>query len=65
VWNVIDIPRGAARVHGVLDHVFTHGTLMKEICNVLQMKDRGCATGTPKDFGPDFGLSSMLEGLAK
>ena len=38
---------------------------MKEICNVLQMKDRGCATGTPKDFGPDFGLSSMLEGLAK
>ena len=65
VWNVIDIPRGAARVHGVLDHVFSHGTLMKEICNVLQMKDRGCATGTPKDFGPDFGLSSMLEGLAK
>ena len=65
VWTVTDIPRGAARVHGVLDHVATHGTLMKEICNALQMKDRGCATGTPRDFGPDFGLSSMLEGLAR
>jgi virulence factor Mce-like protein len=64
VYNMIDHEKDAIRSHPVLDKVELNGQLTKELCNLLGMKQLGCTTGTVQDFGPDFGLTSMLEGLA-
>ncbi|MGV0852405.1 MCE family protein [Mycolicibacterium phlei] len=64
VYNMIDHEKEAIRAHPVLDKVETNGQMLKELCNLLGMKQLGCATGTIQDFGPDFGVVSMLEGLA-
>lgn len=63
-YNAIDQENGGARVHAQLEKVFLDGQLVKEICNVLGLRQLGCSTGTLEDFGPDFGISGMLEGLA-
>ena len=36
----------------------------KEICNLMGLRQLGCSTGTMQDFGPDFGLTYVLDGLA-
>lgn len=64
-YNAIDQRNGIARVHAQLEKVFFDSQLLKEVCNVLRLKELGCNTGTLRDFGPDFGMSAMLEGLAK
>jgi hypothetical protein len=38
--------------------------MAKEMCNLIGDKQLGCATGTIQDFGPDFGLTGMLELMA-
>lgn len=62
--NVMDQETGGARVHGLLERVALDGQLVKEVCNLMGMQELGCNTGTVSDFGPDFGMSGMLEGLA-
>ena len=37
---------------------------MKEVCNMMGLRQLGCSTGTLQDFGPDYGLTYMLDGLA-
>lgn len=64
VYNMIDHEKDAIRAHPTLDKVELNGQATKELCNLLGMKQLGCATGTIADFGPDFGVTSMLEGLA-
>lgn len=64
VYNMIDHEKDAIRAHPVLDKVELNGQFTKEVCNLLGMKQLGCTTGTIQDFGPDFGVTSMLEGLA-
>jgi hypothetical protein len=64
VYSMIDHEKDAMRAHPVLDKVELNGQFTKEVCNLLGMKQLGCATGTIHDFGPDFGVVSMLEGLA-
>ncbi|WP_319447699.1 MULTISPECIES: MCE family protein [unclassified Mycobacterium] len=64
VYNMVDQGKGAIRAHPTLDKIMLNGQLTKEMCNLLGMRQLGCATGTIQDFGPDFGLTSMLEGLA-
>ncbi|MEE3849437.1 MCE family protein [Gordonia sp. LSe1-13] len=63
-YNSIDQRNGIARVHAQLEKVFFDSQLVKEVCNVLRIRELGCNTGTLRDFGPDFGMSAMLEGLA-
>jgi len=63
-YNTIDQENGGARVHAQLEKVFFDGQLVKEVCNRLGLTHLGCATGTLRDFGPDFGVAGMLEGLA-
>lgn len=63
-YNVVNQQLGVARVHAQLDKVALDGQLVKEVCNVLGLRELGCATGTLRDFGPDFGVSAMLNGLA-
>ncbi|MGE2734579.1 MCE family protein [Mycolicibacterium vaccae] len=64
VYNMIDPEKQAIRAHPVLDKVELNTQALKELCNLLGMKQLGCSTGTLQDFGPDFGMVSMLEGLA-
>lgn len=64
VYNMIDPEKQAIRAHPVLDKIELNTQATKELCNLLGMKQLGCATGTIQDFGPDFGMTSMLEGLA-
>ena len=64
VYNAIDPNAGTLRVHGLIDKVFFNDQMAKEICNLVGAKQLGCATGTLKDYGPDFGLTGMLRLMA-
>jgi ABC-type transporter Mla subunit MlaD len=64
LYNVIDRKNGAARVHLLTDKVLFDSQTVKEMCNLLHLRQLGCSTGTLQDFGPDFGISYILDGLA-
>lgn len=61
VYNVVDPVAGSLRVHLLTDKVLLNSQFGKEICNLMGLKQLGCATGTLKDYGPDFGLTEMLD----
>lgn len=64
VWNVIDMDNGAVRLHALADKIVLDSQLAKEMCNLIGLRQLGCATGTLRDYGPDFGLTGMLELMA-
>lgn len=64
LYNVIDQKNGAARAHVLVDKVLFDSQTIKEVCNMMGLRQLGCSTGTLQDFGPDFGLSYVLDGLA-
>lgn len=64
IYNIIDPVAGSARAHALADKVLFNSQLAKEMCNLMGLKQLGCATGTPQDYGPDFGLTSMLDLMA-
>ena len=61
LYNVIDPVAGSGRAHGLLDKALLNSQYGKEICNLMGLKQLGCATGTLKDYGPDFGLTEILD----
>lgn len=65
VYNAIDDEAGSLRVHGLIDKVLFNGQMAKEICNLMGLRQLGCSTGTLADYGPDFGLTSMLDFMAQ
>ncbi len=64
IYNAIDRTNGSLRIHVLLDKVLFDTQTVKEVCNMMGLRQLGCSTGTMQDFGPDFGISSMLDGLA-
>jgi virulence factor Mce-like protein len=64
IYNTIDQTNGSVRVHVLVDKVLFETQTVKEVCNMMGLRQLGCSTGTLQDFGPDFGLSYMLDGLA-
>ncbi len=64
LYNIIDRENGAARAHILLDKVLFDSQTVKEVCNLMHLRQLGCSTGTLQDFGPDFGVSYILDGLA-
>ncbi|MFB1295830.1 MlaD family protein [Mycobacterium sp. pW049] len=64
LYNAIDRTNGAVRVHVLTDKVLFDTQTVKEMCNMMGLRQLGCSTGTLQDFGPDFGLSYVLDGLA-
>ncbi|RWA15734.1 hypothetical protein MBRU_09285 [Mycolicibacterium brumae DSM 44177] len=64
VYNAIDYQAGAVRFHILVDKLLFNGQFTKEVCNLMSLKQLGCATGTLRDYGPDFGLNTMFEFLA-
>jgi virulence factor Mce-like protein len=63
LYNAIDHTNGSVRVHVLVDKVLFETQAVKEVCNMMGLRQLGCSTGTMQDFGPDFGLSYMLDGL--
>ncbi|MGY0480443.1 MCE family protein [Mycobacteroides abscessus] len=64
LYNIIDQDNGAVRTRAMVDHILFDSQHIKEICNLMGLRQLGCSTGTMKDFGPDFGLTYILDGLA-
>jgi ABC-type transporter Mla subunit MlaD len=64
LYNVIDRENGAIRVHILSDKLLFDSQTVKEVCNLMHLRQLGCSTGTLQDFGPDFGVSYILDGLA-
>lgn len=63
LYNIVDKTNGSARAHVLVDKVLFDTQTVKEMCNMMGLRQLGCSTGTLQDFGPDFGLSYMLDGL--
>ncbi len=63
-YNAIDQQAGAGRVHVNIDKIALDGQMVKQVCNLLQLRQLGCATGKTSDMGPDFGVTAMLAGIA-
>lgn len=64
LYNTVDQNNGAIRVHGLLDRALTDSQATKELCNLMHLRQLGCSTGTLQDYGPDFGLTYILDGMA-
>ncbi|OBJ18488.1 MCE family protein [Mycobacterium colombiense] len=64
LYNTVDQNNGAIRVHGLLDKALTDSQSAKELCNLMHLRQLGCSTGTLQDYGPDFGLTYILDGLS-
>ena len=64
MYNIVDHDNNNARVHLLTDKLIFETQTVKEVCNLMHLRQLGCSTGTLQDFGPDFGLSYMLDGLA-
>ncbi|MEZ0365258.1 MCE family protein [Mycobacterium sp. pUA109] len=64
LYNVIDENAGSVRAHLLVDKMLLNGQFAKEVCNLMGLKQLGCATGTLNDYGPDFGLTGMLNLMA-
>jgi virulence factor Mce-like protein len=64
LYNIVDQRNGAARAHFSTEKMFLDGQFSKEVCNLMGLRQLGCSTGTLQDYGPDFGLTYVLDGLA-
>lgn len=60
-YNIIDDNAGSLRAHLLVGKTLFHSQFGKEICNLMGLRQLGCATGSLADYGPDFGLSAMLD----
>lgn len=64
LYNAVDQNNGSLRVHALTDKILVDTQYAKEVCNLMHRRQLGCSTGTLQDYGPDFGLTYVLDGLA-
>lgn len=64
IYNIIDQRNGAIRAKVLTDKALFDTQTLKEVCNMMGLRQLGCSTGTLQDFGPDYGLTYVLDGLA-
>lgn len=64
LYNIVDPVNHVARAHLLTDKVIFDSQMGKEICNLMGLRQLGCSTGTLQDYGPDFGLTYVLDGLS-
>ena len=60
LYNMVDPIGGSFRAHLLVDKLVMNSLFTKEICNLMGLKQLGCATGTLRDYTPDFGLGTVL-----
>ncbi|MCV7075129.1 MCE family protein [Mycobacterium szulgai] len=63
-YNAIDRANGSVRAHFLTDRMIFDSQVVKEVCKMMGLRQLGCSTGTLQDFGPDFGLTYVLDGMA-
>lgn len=63
-YNIVDRANGAVRARFLTDRMIFDSQMTKEVCNLMGLRQLGCSTGTLQDFGPDFGLTYVLDGMA-
>ncbi|WP_166902827.1 MlaD family protein [Mycobacterium sp. DL440] len=63
--GAIDMQNGMLRVGAHFDNVFFDSSMTKEVCNILGLRQLGCRTGSIRDLGPDFGMTTMLDAMTK
>ena len=63
-YNMVDRANGSVRARFLTDRMIFDSQYTKEVCNLMGLRQLGCSTGTLQDFGPDFGLTYVLDGLA-
>ncbi|HYB80331.1 MAG TPA: MCE family protein [Mycobacterium sp.] len=63
-YNIVDRANGTVRARFLTDRMMFDSQLIKEVCNLMGLRQLGCSTGTLQDFGPDFGLTYVLDGMA-
>lgn len=64
-YAAVDFQNHGVRAHPLLDKIVFDGQLVKEVCNILGLRQLGCSTGTLQDFGPDFGITDILGAMAR
>lgn len=64
MYNAVDQDNKRLRVRFMTDRLLFESQMDKEICNMMGLRQLGCSTGTLQDYGPDFGLTYVLDGLA-
>lgn len=64
LYNIVDQDNGSLRARFLTDKLLFESQTAKEICNMMGLRQLGCSTGTLQDYGPDFGLTYVLDGLA-
>lgn len=64
LYNAVDTNNGAVRLHALVDKILVDSQSTKELCNMMHLRQLGCGTGTLADYGPDFGLTYVLDGLS-
>ncbi|MDO3177368.1 MCE family protein [Mycobacteroides abscessus] len=64
LYNTVDQDNGSFRARFLTDKLLFESQTGKEICNLTGLRQLGCSTGTLQDYGPDFGLTYVLDGLA-
>lgn len=64
LYNAVDTNNGAVRLHALVDKILVETQSTKEMCNMMHLRQLGCGTGTLADYGPDFGLTYILDGLS-
>lgn len=64
MYNAVDHDNKQLRVRFMTDRLVFESQMDKEICNMMGLRQLGCSTGTLQDYGPDFGLTYVLDGLA-
>ncbi|ORW19935.1 mammalian cell entry protein [Mycolicibacter nonchromogenicus] len=64
LYNAVDTNNGAVRLHALVDKILVETQSTKELCNMMHLRQLGCSTGTLADYGPDFGLTYILDGLS-
>ncbi len=63
-YNMVDRANCSVRARFLTDRLVFDSQYTKEICNLMGLRQLGCSTGTIQDFGPDFGLTYVLDGMA-
>ncbi len=64
MYNDDDQDNKRLRIRFMTDRLLFESQMDKEICNMMGLRQLGCGTGTLQDYGPDFGLTYVLDGLA-
>ncbi|MTE15238.1 MCE family protein [Nocardia aurantiaca] len=64
IANATSEEHQALRLHGLLDKSILDGEILSTFCERIQMRMDGCRTGKVQDFGPDFGITAALLGIA-